>query len=352
MRAPGQPLITALFGLSLLGGAGCHAGYIVKAGYFQAELLHSREPIATVVASGTLKPEQLAALDIIADVKAFGEELGLKPTKNYGTIAAGWGRTIWNVSGCEPLAFEARTWWFPIVGRVPYLGFFRVEDADRVIQKLDGRGLDAYKRTAGAYSTLGWFKDPILPEMLGWDEFDLADTVLHELAHATVWVPGSVSFNESFASFVGEEAAFRYLAARHGPESEPVLKARHDFEDYETWRALQQALYVDLDAVYTDASLSDAEKAAKKAALFAGFPERVSGAPLHDPARYVAAAGRGTWNNARLIQFKTYNSKRASFEALLAAQGDDLLRFMDRVRDVTAGARDPYAAIEAAAGPS
>ena len=78
-----------------------------------------------------------------------------------------------------------------LVGRVPYLGFFRVEDADRVIQKLDGRGLDAYKRTAGAYSTLGWFKDPILPEMLGWDEFDLADTVLHELAHATLWVPGT-----------------------------------------------------------------------------------------------------------------------------------------------------------------
>lgn len=351
MRAPGQPLAAALCGLSLIAGAGCHAGYILKSGYFQAELLASREPIDEVRASGALTPEQLAALDLIADVKAFGEQLGLAPTRNYGTIAAGWDRTIWNVSGCEPLAFEARTWWFPIVGRVPYLGFFRVEDADRVVAKLEKRQLDAYKRTAGAYSTLGWFRDPILPEMLGWDEFDLADTVLHELAHATVWVPGSVSFNESFASFVGEEAAFRYLADRHGPDSEQVVQARYAFEDYETWRALQQALYRDLEALYADPTLSDAVKTERKAALFASFPERVSVAPLHDPPRFVAAAGRGTWNNARLIQFKTYNSKRDRFEALLASVDGDLLRFMERVREVTQGARDPYAAVEAATAP-
>lgn len=346
MRCVGASL--AMIGL--LVGSGCHAGYIVKSGYFQAELLASREPVDEVLAGGILSPEQVAALAVIADVKAFGEELGLKPTKNYGAIAMGWEREIWNVSGCEPLAFEARTWWFPIVGRVPYLGFFRKADAERVVDQLQGRGLDAYMRTAGAYSTLGWFKDPILPEMLTWDEFDLADTVLHELAHATVWVKGSVSFNESFASFVGEEAAFRYLAARHGPDSEPLARARADFEDYQTWRALQQALFLDLDAVYRDPALSDAEKAAKKEALFKGFPARVAEATLHDRDRYVAAAGRGVWNNARLIQFKTYNNRRDQLDALLASQGGDLLRFMERVREVTDGARDPYAAVAAAAG--
>ena len=88
------------------------------------------------------------------------------------------------------------------MGRVPYLGFFRRKDAEPWIRRLENQGYETYIRTAGAYSTLGWFEDPVLPGMLKWSDYRLADTVLHELAHATVWIKGSVKFNESFASFV------------------------------------------------------------------------------------------------------------------------------------------------------
>lgn len=328
--------------------AGCRPGYVVKSAWFQAGLLARRQKIERVETRGELDDKQRAALEVVAEAKAFGEKLGFAPTHNYGTIAVGWDRTIWTVSGCDPLAFHPATWWFPIVGRVPYLGYFRASDADRQLTRIQGEGLDAYKRTAGAYSTLGWFRDPILPEMLTWSEADLAETVLHELAHATVWVKGSVSFNESFASFVGEEASFRFLDDKYGPQSPQALGARADFEDYQRWRELERALYEDLNAVYTDPSLSDDEKLARKAALFADFPRRVSEGGMHDPERWVSAAGRGTWNNARLVQFQTYNDHRSAFEALLSRHDGDLLAFMLDVREITRKGGSPYAAVERA----
>jgi predicted aminopeptidase len=332
--------------------AGCRLAYVVKSGAYQAELLAAREPLDAVRASGALPPEALRALDVVADVKRFGAENGYSATDNYETLAVGWDRTIWNLTACDPLAFEAETWWFPIVGRVPYLGYFREEDAAKKEAALAAKGLDVYRRTAGAYSTLGWFRDPILPGMLTWSEADLAETVLHELAHATVWVKGSVSFNESFASFVGEEGLTRYLAARHGPDSAELHAAVAEQADAARWSALQQTLYADLDRVYRDPSLDDARRAAEKAALFATLHARIEATPFHDPARYHRAADRPGWNNARLVGFRTYNDDRPAFEALLQAEGGDLLTFMRSVARLTKGEPDPFAAIRRASAES
>lgn len=343
------PLVTLLLVGLALAAPGCRVGYVVRSAWYQAELLASREPVDRVLERGELSEGQRAALAVVADAKAFGERMGLQPTRNYGSVAARWDREIWTVSACDPLSFEPRTWWFPVVGRVPYLGFFKESDARRATDPLEASGLDVYRRTAGAYSTLGWFRDPILPSMLEWSEFDLADTVLHELAHATVWIPGSVAFNESFASFVGEELAFRFLEARYGADAAELAQARASFEDLEEWRRVQHQLYWDLDLLYGDATLSADEKLKRKAALFAEFPDRVAAGDFHDPEPWVQAARRGTWNNARLIQFKTYNFNRGAFEALLERRGGDVLAFMEDVRALTREARDPFGALEAAA---
>lgn len=327
----------------------CSAGYVIRSAWYQAELLASRQPVDEVRRSGRLTPSQLAALDVIADAKAYGAEIGLSATRNYETIALKWKRTLWNVSACPRLSLAPRTWWFPVVGRVPYLGYFTEGEARAQEQRLAREGYDVHVRTSGAYSTLGWFKDPILPQMLSWDEFDLAETVLHELTHATVWIPGSVAFNESLASFVGEEAAFRYLAARHGESSPAHAAARRDSRDDERWRALLHGLCRDLDALYGDASLGDDEKLARKASLLATLPERVEAAGFEAPERFRRAAAHGQWNNARLAQFRTYNTHRDSFTALLDAQGGDLVAFLKAVRGAVAGARDPFAALDAAA---
>ncbi|HEX6737885.1 MAG TPA: aminopeptidase, partial [Vicinamibacteria bacterium] len=281
--------------------------------------------------------------------KAFGRRLGLKATRNYETVALGWDRRIWNVSACEPLAFHSKTWWFPIVGRVPYLGYFDRKQADRSARRLAAKGWDVRVREAGAYSTLGWFRDPILPAMLGWSEFDLAETILHELAHATLWVKGSVAFNESFASFVGEEGAFRYLESRYSREGAEYRLAREGQEDLEAWRVLQRGLFVDLERAYRDPALDPAAKRERKAALFASLPERAAAASFHDPARFQRAARQRDWNNADLAEFRTYNSSRPAFAALLDQSGGDLVAFIERVRALAARG-EPFAELSRATG--
>jgi predicted aminopeptidase len=337
--------------LAGLGLSSCSAGYVLRSAWYQAEMLGSRVPIEKARKSGRLTPAQLGALDKVADIKTFGRELGLAATKNYDSVALGWNRRMWNVSACAPLAFDSKTWWFPIVGRVPYLGYFERRHADAAAEKLAREGLDVYVRETGAYSTLGWFRDPILPSMLSWGEHDLAETILHELAHATLWVKGSVAFNESFASFVGEEGAYRYLEARYGKDSEPYRRARQEEEDGESWRQVQRGLFQDLERVYADASLSDGAKRERKAALIAALPERVAAASFHQRERFDKAARAGVWNNARLAQFRTYNSDRPAFARLLARSGGDLLAFIEQVR-VLAARGEPFAELKRAAGES
>ncbi|MCB9761589.1 MAG: aminopeptidase [Alphaproteobacteria bacterium] len=351
---PNRRVTALLIGATLLALSfvpGCRVGYLIKSGYFQAELLASRVPVDEVRATGKLTEKELSKLDLIADVKAWGANIGLSATDNYETIAQDWSRTIWNVSACNPVAFEPKRWWFPIVGSMPYLGYFREQDARRTEARLAGQGYDVYVRTAGAYSTLGWFKDPILPKMLTWSDFSLADTVLHELAHATLWVPGSVKFNESFANYVGEVAALRYLADRRGHHAPALVQAVNQQSDRKVYRDLLHQLYQDLDAVYTDASLSDAQKLAEKDRLFhQELPRRVEEAPLAEKARYLKSVEKGPWNNARMVQFKTYNTNEEVFAAVLVEVDGDLLAFIDRVREITEGRKDPFRALREAMG--
>ncbi len=317
----------------------------MKSGWYQAELLLSREPVTEVRAQGSLTESEMSQLDLIADAKQWGGEIGLAATENYETLAVGWERTIWNLTACDPISFTPKTWWFPIVGRVPYLGFFVEDQALERARKLEKTGRDVYLRTAGAYSTLGYFRDPILPGMLEWSESNLVDTVLHEMTHATLWVAGSVDFNESLASFVGETAALRYLVDRHGLHSEPVLKELHAREDWQTWRNLQHALVRRLQAIYGNPTLSEQEKRTAKQRIFDDFPNRVATADFHNPTRYVAAAENGVWNNARLMQFQTYNEQPQLFQKLLDMESGDLSRFLDRVNEITDGADDPFQAL-------
>lgn len=323
----------------------CNACYVARSGWFQAELLLSREPIDDLRASGVLNPDQLKKLDLIQDVKAFGGEIGLSATENYSRIAWDWKRTIWNVSACEPLVFQSESWWFPIVGRVPYLGFFRRKDADKWIHKLDRKGLDVYLRTAGAYSTLGYFEDPILPGMLDWEDDRLANTVLHEMVHATVWIKGSVGFNESLASFVGDSASLDYLENRFGKGSSALQETLNRREDIAQWRELQRDLFGALRATFANPSLSKLEKIEMKAAHYAQWPAQVGQSDWHQPEGFVRAATEGVWNNARLMQFQTYNTYSAEFQLILDQTQGNYPAFLDLVKTLVHGSPDPFEAL-------
>ncbi len=325
-------------------------GYVARQGYYQLELLWGRVPLDQTGQYRDVTPAEQTRLDWIPEIQAYARELELEADGHYNTINPTWDRTIWNVSASEPLAFKTVRWWFPIVGRVPYLGFFSEDDADRRMAGLSAQGLDTYKRTAGAYSTLGWFNDPVLPGMLKWSESKLSNTLFHELAHVTLWIPGSVKFNESFASFVGDVSAERYLLDKYGPDSEEVARERDRVHDRREFRLLMTQLYKDLDALYKDDQISDTVKLERKASLIDSLPSRVSESDLRAKERYLAYVQKEPWNNARLGQFRTYNKSPEHFGLLLEQVDGDLPRFFERIDEITRNADDPYDALAAAVG--
>lgn len=337
----------------------CGVGYVVRSGYYEMELLASRRPVEDVLASHVLSAGQEQRLRLIQDVKAHGARLGLSATDNYDTVALGWDRTIWNLTACAPLSFTPRTWWFPIVGEVPYLGYFVEDDARAMEAAMRDEGLDVYVRTAGAFSTLGWFRDPVLPGMLSWSEADLSATVFHELAHATLWIPGSAMFNESFAEVVGVAAMHTYLIDTYGAASPIYVGALQEEADQRAFTALLHQLCAELDAVYSDPALTDDVRLQRKAELYASIPARIAASSIVDKAGYQRWAERSEWNNARLIQFQTYNAADDDFAALIARRTApdgrvDVRGFIDDVRvamhpDGGGWARDPFVALHAAA---
>lgn len=339
--------LTVLLGL-LLGSVGCRVAYVGRAAWHQAGLMAKREPIDRVLERGDLDPQQAAKLALIPEIKAFGETLGLSPSRNYDTISARWRRSIYNLSACGPLSLEPVGWWFPVVGEVPYLGFFREQDLARWESRYRERGYDVHARDVAAYSTLGWFRDPVLPAMLDWEEYRLAEVVLHELTHATLWVPGSVSFNETLANVVGEEAATRWMLQRYGAESAQVRSMWSARHDHACWRALLEGLYQDLDILYKNVNVSESAKLEVKAETFNSIEQRVLSAGFHQPEPYAREAREGEWSNARVAQYRTYNHSREAFDLMLRQRNGDLRALVEDVRKITEKGEDPWLAIERA----
>lgn len=325
------------------------ARYLLPQVVFQAQYLWGRVPLGAVAADPRWTDAQKERLGWIPEIQAYGARVGLASDANYTVINPEWSRTIWNVSACDRASFTPIAWWFPVVGSIPYLGFFDRGDAEVWARSLRDSDYDVYVRTAGAFSSLGWYDMPVVPEMLGWSEQRLSDTLLHETAHATLWIPGSVEFNESFASFVGGHASHGYLLEKYGAGSPEVVTAEAATADGRRMNAVLHEVFVELDRVYKDPARSRRQKIAEKERLFATLPGRLATAGLQRPQRLVRWIQQGTWNNARMMQFRTYNRSPDQFQAVLDAEGGDLLRFIERVGEISATDRDPYAALERAA---
>lgn len=312
-----------LFMLCLTSSSGC---YLMQAAAGQYELLHAARPLSSVRADSSVSPRIRDLLSKVPAIKRFGQEFGLTPTGNY-THYADLRRpaAVWVVQGCSALEFKPRRWNFPIVGSVPYLGFFNPDSARTYATELAREPeLDVTVRTASAYSTLGWFKDPVLSTMIpeGPEAFgELANVILHESVHATLYVPNQSAFNESLASFVANELTWQLVvgrSGRHGKEAEAWLAAEERSARYvkEMHRA-----YEDLDAVYRSALSADEKRSRKN--------ERLS-------ALQKALGLKRRFNNADLAGSKTYDTGRAAFERLRKACGG-VPRFLEAVKSLTEG---------------
>jgi predicted aminopeptidase len=256
-------------------------------------------------------------------------ELGLKKSKNYTRyvkIERDYLAAI--VSACEPLSFERHTWWFPVVGRVPYKGFFNVEDARKEAARLRGKNLDVWIRPVDAFSTLGFFRDPLYSYMTRYPVHRLADLLIHELVHATIYIKSDSAFNESLAEFIGKEGARRYIEKYYGVDSEEYRAIDAGEADSKTFVAFVRSIIHDLDAVYTSGA-SDAEKTARKTAIIAAAQQDFA-------ARYDTLFSSGNYrnfaetrvNNAYLDLYRLYNEEGFPFEELYDSLGRDLSAFI------------------------
>jgi predicted aminopeptidase len=313
--------VGALLGLTL-SQTGCLAlEYLPQAAAGQKDLVLRARNIDDLVAEGRVDGRMRKLLGQVSVIKSFGERHGLAPTPNYTKyVHVDRPAAVWVTSASAPLAFQSRSWSFPIVGSFTYLGWFKREEADRYGAKLAKEGLDVDVRGAGAYSTAGFFEDPIVstmiaPGTLGLGE--LADTVLHEMTHSTIFVKYQSTLNESVAMFVGRGLALEYLKETLGPNAPETLT----YEAFEhqgdvRGRKMKEA-YDKLKALYAS-NEPDAEKLAEKAVIVT---------TLHDEIHFKRPI-----NNATLIQYRTYHSGLEDLAQLLVACENDWPRFIREVK--------------------
>jgi predicted aminopeptidase len=209
-------------------------GYGLKQAYGQLHIVWNAKPIDHFLNDPAFPDSLKAKLRFIEEVRRYAiDSLGLKDTKNYKTLFDQKGEEImWVVTAAEPFRLHAKEWSFPVLGSVPYKGFFNKEEARSLRDQLEDEGWDVSMRNPGGWSTLGWFTDPILSKMLERSRGDLASLIIHEMSHATIFVKDSVDFNENLASFIGDRGAEMFLISKYGPKGEPYVNFIEEDRDY------------------------------------------------------------------------------------------------------------------------
>jgi predicted aminopeptidase len=340
--------VLALAALTLVAScAACSPVYVVKAGIAEAKILRARQPIHEVLNDTTVDSDTRGKLAYVVEARRFAaEELGIDVGDSY---------TMFTQLDRDTLAIVVtaaykdrlvpKTWWFPIVGNVPYKGHFSLESALNEEASLAAEGFDTWVRPTAAFSTLGWFNDPILSTALRTDEVEVVTTVIHELSHQHLFVPGQVRFNESFATFVGRVGAARFFCTREGsgPDSIKCQRALARWRDFQRFSDYLDDFVVELDAVYGDTDMGFDEKVAQREDVFASALDRFDEDVAPQLESFTFGGFRNTpLNNATLMSRVRYYNELRAFDAFLATHGGDLVAALDDLKARANTVDDPF----------
>lgn len=309
--------------LPLICGLNLELGYYWHLVRGQARLLWNRRPVSNMLANRRLDPGVRERLEFIQEVRRFAElRIGLSQSRNYTSyIDIGEGPVSWQLTASPRDRIEPVQWTYPVVGRFPYRGYFDLDRAKRDRDRLEVQDFDTLLRPVGAYSTLGWFEDPILSTMLRYRDGDLAELVIHELAHATVWIPGRVSFNESLATFVGEAGALQFMRQRYGPKSAVVKVMLDRRSDERTFKRFMHGVAKELQALY-ETERPYEEKLREREVIFERAKRRFYGLDLKTGV--YSRFPRRRLNNAVMMAYRTYHEKIDVFDRVYRTLGQDL----------------------------
>ena len=343
---------TGLGALLILCAAGCSPVYVIRGAIAEAKILSRRRPIIEVVRDPATSDTIRHKLDVVQQARAFAEhELGLRAGESFTTYSWVESDTLLMVlSAARKDRFEQYTWWFPIVGRVPYKGYFNFQQAYDAARLLDQAGYDTYVRPSGAFSTLGWFNDPLLNTVLRYGDVSLASTVIHELLHNTVFVPSQIYFNESFANFVGDRGAAEFLCAREGETAPRCTLARNAWADNLVYGQFLSELVGALEELYKRPGLTSADRIRMREDVYKNARERFR-SEIEPKLKTNAFRGfdQEPLNNAALIATRLYYDRLHLFEQLYQRNGARLRPTIEQiVKLAKENPDDPYGAVERA----
>lgn len=292
--------------------------YGIQQGAGQTSMIWNSKPVKEVLNDASFPDSLKQKLVLIAEIKQFTiDSLGMNPSENYETIFnQGKTATLLNVSACEPYSFTPKEWTFPVLGSVPYKGFFDKKDARKEIQKLKYEGYDVDVYSPSGWSTLGWFKDPILSNMLKKNDGSLSNLIIHELTHGTLFVKNNVNFNENLANFIGDKGAEKFLFHKYG-------KTSKQYADYEQSKS-DEKIYTNyilnstdrLDSLYHLMGRGNSEEQTKikKKELIMEIVLGVNKLPLYKKKNYFNYTLQAFFEgNAFFMGFTRYDSQYETF---------------------------------------
>ena len=284
----------------------------------QLKVIYNSREIADVLKDPMVADSIKYKLNLIQEIKQYSfDSLGFEVTDNYTTYFDQQDKpTLWVVTGATPFALEPKEWYFPILGRVPYKGFFVFEKAEEEERKLEREDWDTNLRVAGGWSTLGWFSDPVMSNMLNDQPGELANTIIHELTHGNLFVKDSVEFNENLASFFGDQGARRFLEYKFGANSSESLEYQRSQSDRKkfTGHILHGANR--LDELYTSQgeSLAHNLRYSPKRQLIDEITATADTLNLFEKQRYLSYLHKSKVNNAFFMSYLRYRAGFTFFE--------------------------------------
>ncbi|HEX9880727.1 MAG TPA: aminopeptidase [Candidatus Binatia bacterium] len=336
-------MLRSLLFVFLILFSGCSPAYFFRAAYEEAKILWRRQPIEQMLEKDDLDKETREKLELVLAARSFAEEtLHLTVGGSYsGYSYVDRPDVSYALTVAPGTSLSPYTWWFPIVGRVPYKGFFSENDARAAAQSFDREGYDTFVRPVSAFSTLGWFDDPLLARLLRLGKVTLVEIVLHELFHNTLFVRDAVDFNESLANFVGNRGAMAFFLQRRGERSAEYRQAERSWQEEREFSVMINELAAALKDLYQRA-LPENEKLELRQKLFRRAQEEWNHMTADRPEHHYRDFGKLEINNAVVAHFMLYLGNLHLFEAIYDAKGRDLPRFIKAVVEAVGQSTEPW----------
>lgn len=317
--------------------SGCQIGHLIHVSYNHLAILNSSQSIDKILSSNSYTEEQKQKIRLTQEVKEFAySKLQIKKTKNYSRfVELNRPYVVYNLNASEKWKFEPYLWSFPIIGKAPYIGFYSEALAKEKAEYFKKQNFDTSVRGVRAYSTLGKLTDPLLSSMLNYNDYDLVNTIIHELVHTHIFIKDNINFNERLAVFVANKGSELFYLDKEGPQSptlKKVKKLNHDDQLFSNFITNEieslKKWYADFD--HSKNLPPDEKEKIRQERLeliSKNFEKKLK--PLLTTNSYQIFFNKKL-NNADLIDFNTYMKNLDVFEQVYRKLGSNLSLFLEK----------------------